>query len=169
MVSRRTALAAAWGTAGVLTTGIAGGAAYSATHRGGEPASKPSPSATSQAQRTGGRDGCGAQRRITARALHGEFVIATRRGDRDVAIQRGKITAISPTMLHVTSKDNVDRSYRLDQSTRIWLNRHRVVAGKLARGDQAFVVTSPQQGTHTAGLVVARTANSSSGGRRACG
>lgn len=142
-------IAAATTAAGVLVLG--GGVAYAAA-TGAHPGAPRASGQSAHAGPNGHR-----HRPLLRRVVHGTVTVRTRKGFRTIEVQRGTVTAASPTRLTVTSPDKVTRTYTMNGGTRVRLNRQTSDREHVAKGQRAFVVTSPQDGTSVAKRVVLRT------------
>ena len=124
--ARRTATVAT----GVVIAVAAGGAAWAASGTDGATASPSaaspdaSPSASPGEDRTptygegrGRFGGGGPHGRGLGGVLHGEAVVPDGEAYREVAFQRGTVSAVGPTSLTVNSEDGFSRTYVLDDET----------------------------------------------------
>lgn len=155
---QRWKLITAAGTAvGVVVLG--GGVAYgAATGSGTSVAStaahaSPQPSNGKSAQNPNGHP----RRPLLRRAVHGTVTVRTPKGYRTIQEQRGTVTSASPTKLTVTSPDKVTRTYTMNADTRVRLNKQKSDRDHVAKGQHAYVITSPKAGTSVAKRVVLRT------------
>lgn len=151
---QRWKLIAAGGTAaGVVVLG--GGVAYGAATGPSTPAAQVSQQAAS-AKAT--QNPNGHQRRpLLRRAVHGTVTVRTKKGFKTIKEQRGTVTAASATRLTVTSPDKVTQTYTMNGATRVRLNKQKSDRSHVAKGQHAFVVTSPKAGPSVAKRVVLRT------------
>jgi hypothetical protein len=106
---------------------------------------------------------------LLRRTLHGRFVVRTKPGHTaTVDIQRGAITAVSPTSLTLTSSDGVAETYVLTGKTKIRSHGRAFPAGQLAVGDRGLVVAIETDGSKVArairGVHVPKGSTSSSTG-----
>lgn len=141
-------ITAATTAAGVLVLG--GGVAYGAAT--GASAAAPQASGQHAQARPNGHG----HRPLLRRAVHGTVTVRTRKGFRTITVQRGTVTSASATRLTVTSPDKVTRTYTMNGDTRVRLNRQKSDRDHVAKGQRAFVVTSPKDGTSVAKRVVLR-------------
>ena len=142
---------AVWATAGILGAGMAGGLTYAAVST---PAAASSDlgaavdsTIASQAADNGTGTGMGTRMRMGRHGLlgrieHGQLTLQTRKGDRTVDLQRGTVTAVSPTSISVTSPDKFAGVYTVDSSTKVRTRAGLVSISSVHQGDQVFVVAS---------------------------
>jgi len=89
-------------------------------------------------------------------ALHGEFVAPDGNdGFRTIAMQRGEVTAVSPTAITVKSDDGFSKKYAVDENTIV--NSGRDGIGTVKNGDTVMVTALVDGGTAKAMRVVDRT------------
>jgi hypothetical protein len=140
------------GAAGLTATLVAAGGLYAAT-ASAEPA--PAAGLVSAAERAGeprAKDGAakrhGKDRRLRGRrviGLHGETTVRRQGEFVVVRFQRGQVTEASATALTVRSADGATWKWTLDDATRVRRHGEKSEAGKLAKGDWAFVA-GPKDG-----------------------
>ena len=143
---------AIWATTGIIGAGVAGGLTYAAVST---PAGASSDlgtavdgalnAATTPAPDGGARAGMGAhmgRRGLLNRLEHGELTLRTRQGDRTVDLQRGVVSAVSPTSISVTSPDSFAGTYSVDATTKVRTRNGLVSISAVHTGDQVFVVAS---------------------------
>jgi hypothetical protein len=141
-----------WAATGIIGAGVAGGLTYAAV---ATPAAASSdlgsavdsamsavaPGDAGQPGHMGMRMGMGRHAMLN-RIEHGELTLKTRNGDRTVDLQRGTVSAVSPTSISVTSADKFPGTYAVDSATKV---RTRSGLGSISSvhvGDQVFVVAS---------------------------
>jgi hypothetical protein len=125
---------AAWTTAAALAAVTVGGVAYSASADSGATASPTSaPSGTAGKQPRGG---------LLRHLEHGQLTV--RVGGRDVVrdVQRGTVSAVSPSSVSVTSLDGFRATYAVDGSTKVRKNRAAASIGDVHDGDHVQVVAT---------------------------
>lgn len=66
---------------------------------------------------------------------HGEFVAHRKAGDVTVDVQRGVVTAVTPTSITLRSRDGFTQTYALDASTTIRKDKQPATVGQIALGD----------------------------------
>ena len=81
-------------------------------------------------------------------ALHGELVVPDGTGYKTVDVQRGEVTAVTPTSLTVVSKDHFSKTYVLTPATVIRAGRGTVAT--LNVGDKVGVLATVTGTTATA-------------------
>jgi hypothetical protein len=158
-ISRTAALAAA----GIVGTGVIGGVTYSAvsapatasaadlgaavdTALGGQAGVGPV-AAGGAGDAAGPAAGAGARERFGGRALlrrleHGTLTLQTRAGDKTVDLQRGTVSAVSPTSISVRSHDGFAAVYAVTSATRVRTAAGVVTIGSVHQGDTVFVIAS---------------------------
>lgn len=150
---QRWKLIAAGGTAaGVVVLG--GGVAYGAATGASTSATQASPQAAN-AKATQNANGH-KRRPLLRRTVHGTVTVRTRKGFKTVKVQRGTVTSASATRLTVTSPDKVTQTYTMNADTRVRLNKQQSDRSHVAKGQHAYVITSPQAGTSVAKRVIVR-------------
>lgn len=115
----------------------------------------PAPSG-SPAAGTGSKAGHarGIRRELRRNVLHGQVVVRTKEGTQTVAVQRGQITAVSPTSLTVKSTDGFSQTWQLGKDTRVRVDKKKSDAAALKVNQQVGVAGTASGGTSTAKLVV---------------
>lgn len=140
-----------WAATGIIGAGVAGGLTYAAVSAPAVASSdlgsavdnalnaaSPDPGAGDHA---GMRRGMG-RRGLLNRIEHGELTLQTRQGDRTVDLQRGVVSAVSPTSISVTSPDKFAGTYTVDSSTKVRTRSGLVSISAVHTGDQVFVVAT---------------------------
>jgi hypothetical protein len=143
--------AAVWAATGIAGAGVAGGLTYAAVATPAAAASdlvsavdNAMSAAAPGAGRAGGMGmhmGMG-RRALLNRIEHGELTLRTRNGDRTVDLQRGTVSAVSPTSISVTSADKFPGTYTVDSATKVRTRSGLVSISAVHVGDQVFVVAS---------------------------
>ena len=152
-----------WAATGIIGAGVAGGLTYAAVATpagassdlgsavdGALNAATPDPGngAGLGARARGMGNGMGmsmGRRGLLNRIEHGELTLRTRQGDRTVDLQRGVVSAVSPTSISVTSPDKFAGTYTVDTSTKVRTRSGLVSISAVHTGDQVFVVASGGQ------------------------
>lgn len=140
--------AAVWAATGIIGTGVAGGLTYAAVSAPAAASSNIGAAAdnvVSAAQPSAGghRAGAGLGRRgLLAHLEHGQLTLRVKNGDRTVDLQRGTVTAVTPTSISVLSPDKFPGSYTVDSSTKVRTRSGLVSISSVHTGDQVFVVAS---------------------------
>jgi hypothetical protein len=125
---------------GVVGSGVVGGLTYAAV-------SSPAAASTSAGSANSAPvaapfahrfDRGGMFRRIE----HGQLTLQTRTGDRTVDLQRGKVTAVSPTSISVESPDGFTATYAVTSATKVRVARTLGSIAGVHDGDRVFVVAS---------------------------
>ena len=150
----RISKAAAIAASGIVGAGVAGGLTYAAVSAPAGASSnlgaaadnvisaaQASPDAAGgfAADRTGGRMG---RRGLLAHLEHGQLTLRVKGGDRTVDLQRGTVSAVTPTSISVTSPDNFPGTYTVDSSTKVRTRSGLVSFSSVHKGDTVFVVAS---------------------------
>ena len=153
----RTNKPAIWAATAIIGTGVAGGLTYAAVATPATASSDlgsavdsalsaatPDPgNGASAGLAAGGRRGMAMGRRgLLNRIEHGELTLRTKQGDRTVDLQRGVVSAVSPTSISVTSADKFPGTYTVDSSTKVRTRNGLVSISAVHTGDQVFVVAS---------------------------
>jgi hypothetical protein len=141
---------AAGSGAGVLLLG--GGVAYASTTGTSTATNAAAPTAKPGVKHPGARQ----TRPLIRRAVHGTFTVRTKKGFRTVAVQRGSVTGVSGSTVTVTSRDKQARRYTVNGDTRVRLDKKKSDRSHIATGLRAYVITSPQDGTSVARVIVLR-------------
>ena len=142
--------AAIWAATGIIGAGVAGGLTYAAVATPatasanlGSAVDSALNAATPDPGTGTGRHGLGMGRRGLLKHLeHGELTLQTKKGDRTVDLQRGVVSAVSPTSISVTSPDKFAGTYAVDASTKVRTHGGLVSISAVHTGDQVFVVAS---------------------------
>jgi hypothetical protein len=90
------------------------------------------------------------------RAMHGQITVASRKGPKTIACERGTGQSVSGGALIVEAADGVTWTWQVGTDTRIFLARHRAGAGVLAAGQRVAVVGLVTGGTDQARRVLIR-------------
>lgn len=141
-----------WAATGIIGAGVAGGLTYAAVSTPAAASSDLGSAVDSAlASGTGADTGTGTgthlrmgMRRhgLLNRIEHGELTVRTRQGDRTVDLQRGVVSAVSPTSISVTSPDKFAGTYTVDSSTKVRTSSGLMSISAVHTGDQVFVVAS---------------------------
>jgi hypothetical protein len=119
----------------------------------GEPVVDPSPSASSPAKNR--RNGLPLRRRLLRRnTLHGEFVVATKNGQKTVDVQRGAVTAIDDKTMTVKSTDGFTLTWTFGSPIHVLEHRTTVQPSAVKVGTQLGVAGTKSGATTTATLIV---------------
>jgi len=147
--------------AGAATASLlAGGAAYAST------TSPPAPNAAAKhAQRHHGHH----RRGLAARAVHGEFAVHDKGGDRVLDVQRGQVTAVTPAgsgtagMVTLKSVDGFFATYSFTPTSHVRNNGSKASPSSVKVGEFARVLAVKNGGTDSVRGLVARTAHAKAG------
>jgi hypothetical protein len=139
----KSAIAAA---AGIVGAGAIAGVAYAAvstpaTASGNVsgPADSTVAAATGQPGATAGTAGLG-RRALLNRLEHGELTLRTKKGDVTVDVQRGTVTAVSPTSITVKSLDGYTHSYAVTSATKVRVGKQRGAISGVHAQDKVLLV-----------------------------
>jgi hypothetical protein len=141
---------AVWAATGIIGAGVAGGLTYAAVATPAaassdlgssvdgalNAAATPAPGARARAGMGMGRRG------LLNRVEHGELTVRTKQSDRTVDLQRGVVSAVSPTSISVTSPDKFAGTYTVDSSTKVRTRSGLVSISSVHTGDQVLVVAT---------------------------
>ena len=95
-----------------------------------------------------------AERRFLGRnVLHGQITVQTKSGVRTIVVQRGTVTAVSPTTVEVRSTDGYTLTWTFGANLRIVENRHKVGPTALENG-QTIGVAGTQNGSAADGRLI---------------
>lgn len=130
-IARTTALA----TIGIVGSGVVGGLTYAAV-------SSPAAAAPSVAKQASVTEHAASRHghRWLSRLEHGEVTVQTRAGDRTLDLQRGTVTAVSPTSISVRSHDGFTAAYDVTAKTRVRTRGALTTIAKVHTGDIVLVV-----------------------------
>lgn len=128
----------------VALVGIGGGVAFATTGNGSStPAtltaattSTPSTSAPATPRHRG----------PLARVEHGQLTVRTKTGTELIDLQRGQVTAVSPTSITVKSEDGFSATYAVDSATKVRKAGQPSAIGSVADGDNVVIAA-----VHSAG------------------
>lgn len=145
------------GAAVVALVGIGGGVAF-ATSGGG---STPNSTLTAATTSTPSTPSSGAStpadgpskhkhRGLLARAEHGQVTVRTKTGTEVLDLQRGLVTAVSPTSITVKSQDGFTTTYVVSSTTKVRKNKQASAIGSVANGDSVEIVAIHSGNTDTA-------------------
>lgn len=101
---------------------------------------------------------------LLRRAVHGQVTLRTRAGYTTVDFRKGKVTAVSPTSITLTSRDGTTGTFAIGSQTHVRVDRHRASASEIKTGDRALVVAVQSANGTTARLVVARSPKQTTSG-----
>ena len=136
---------ALWASTGILGAGIAGGLTYAAVSTPAVASSSAGTSVDAALSASGPAQGDHmrmGRRGLLNRLEHGQLTLQTKQGDRTVDLQRGVVSAVSPTSISVTSPDNFAGTYSVDSSTKVRTRAGVVSISNVHQGDHVFVVAT---------------------------
>jgi hypothetical protein len=134
--------ASVWAATGFIGAGVAGGLTYAAVSTPAVPSSDVDAAvdnATSAAQPAA--RGLG-RRGMLARLEHGQLTLRVKSGDRTVDLQRGTVTAVSPTAISVTSPDKFHGDYTVSSATKVRTGAGLAGISAVHQGDTVLVVAT---------------------------
>ena len=145
--------AAVWAATGIIGAGVAGGLTYAAvaTPAGASASLGSAVDNALTATTPGPGDAAGPDRRgrmgmgrhgLLNRIEHGQLTLQTRTGDRTVDLQRGVVSAVSPTSISVTSPDKFSGTYTVDSSTKVRTRTGLVAISAVHAGEKVFVIAT---------------------------
>jgi len=92
------------------------------------------------------------------RLQHGQFTVTAPNGGEEIVnVQRGKVTAVSPTSLTVASTDGFSATYKVDTSSKVERDNKAATIGDVRTGDQVFVAAVKSGTTDTAKHIIVST------------
>jgi len=144
---------AAWATAGVVGAGAIGGITYAALATPAAASSQQigaaadgvlsSVDAGTPQPGAGARGGARLGRRALLQRLeHGQLTLRLRGGTKTVDLQRGTVTAVSPTSISVTSPDGFKDTYAVNGDTKVRTRSGLQSISVVHDKDTVFVVAS---------------------------
>jgi hypothetical protein len=143
--------AAVWAAIGFIGAGVAGGLTYAAVSAPAaassdvgaavDNATSADESAPAGMAGMAGHAGLG-HRGMLARLEHGQLTLRVKNGDRTVDLQRGTVTAVSPTSISVTSPDKFHGDYAVDSVTKVRTRDGLVGISAVHQGDAVLVVAT---------------------------
>src|SRR4051794_39985822 len=142
-----------WVATGFIGAGVAGGLTYAAvsTPAGASAdlgaaadniVSADQPSVEPGVGPAKGHLGGIGRRGLLAHLEHGQLTLQTKKGDRTVDLQRGIVSAVTPTSISVTSPDKFAGVYTVDSSTKVRTRAGLVGISSVHKGDKVFVVAT---------------------------
>jgi hypothetical protein len=148
--------------AGGIAVGLAlGGAGLAYAAGGGSSTSTPSASGTSSTTAPandrpdhpfkGGRFGIGALG-LGNRIVHGTITVRSGSGYKTVDVQNGQVTSVSSSSVTVKSSDGYTKTYAVIPATIV--NSQAGGISSVAKDDEVYVISTPQNGTDTAANIV---------------
>lgn len=143
------------GAAVVALVGIGGGVAFATSGSGSpSPYSTLTAATTTSTTSTSAAPADGPSRRkhhaLLDRAEHGQVTVRTKTGTEVIDLQRGLVTAVSPTSITVQSQDGFSATYVVDSSTKVRKTGQSSAIGNVASGDHVVIAAVHSGNTDTA-------------------
>ena len=134
------------GAAVVALIGIGGGVAFATSS--GSPTPNTLTAATTSTTPTSGANTPAKHkhRGLLARAEHGSVTVRTKTGTEVIDLQRGQVTAVSPTSISVRSQDGFSATYVVTSTTKVRKTGQQSAIGNVADGD-SVVIEAVHSGT----------------------
>jgi hypothetical protein len=133
------------GAAVVALVGIGGGVAFATSGSGSPtPVSSLMAATTATAPASGAdtpADGPAERKHhgLLDRTEHGQVTVRTKTGTEVIDLQRGQVTAVSPTSISVKSQDGFSATYVVDSTTKVRKSGQRSAIGNVANGDNVVI------------------------------
>jgi hypothetical protein len=139
-MTNRTKIALVAGTAVLALAGIGGGVAIASGTTTPAPAATTTAAAPAHPHRA---------RALLRRAEHGEVTVRTKKGDRVLDVQRGQVTAVSPTSVTVRSKDGFSAAYAVTSTSKVRGKKKPTTISAVHNGDRVLVIAVHDGSTTT--------------------
>ncbi|HEY4020255.1 MAG TPA: hypothetical protein VGM75_16300 [Pseudonocardiaceae bacterium] len=129
------------GAAVVALVGIGGGVAFATSGNGSSTPNSTLTAATSATAPATPSNGAAKRRHggLLDRAEHGQVTVRTKTGTEVVDLQRGQVTAVSPTSITVKSADGFTGTYVVDSTTKVSKTGQQSAIGSVANGDDVAI------------------------------
>ncbi len=141
------------GAAVVALIGIGGGVAF-ATSGSASPTPTTLTAATTSTGPARSTTSTGStahkHRGLLARTEHGQVTVRTKTGTEVIDLQRGQVSAVSPTSITVRSQDGFSATYVVDNTTKVRKTGQRSTIGSVADGDNVVIAAVHSGNTDTA-------------------
>jgi hypothetical protein len=135
-MTRRMKIGLVAGSAALALAGIGGGVAFAAGGSTTAPAAAPT--------------AAHAPARAHLRHVeHGELTVRTKHGAQVVDVQRGQVTAVSPTSVTIRSKDGFSATYVVGSTSKVRAARKAATISAVKAGDRVGVVAVRSGGVVT--------------------
>lgn len=140
------------GAAVVALIGIGGGVAFATSGSGSSTpaaltaATTPTSGANAPANGTTKHK----HRGLLDRAEHGSVTVKTKTGTEVIDVQRGTVTAVSPTSITVKSQDGFTATYVVDSTTKVRKTGQQSAIANVANGDEVAIAAVHSGSTDTA-------------------
>jgi hypothetical protein len=140
------------GAAVVALVGIGGGVAFAISGSGSPMPANTLTAATSTSAPATPKDGPAKHKHkgLLDRAEHGQVTVRTKTGTEVVDLQRGQVTAVSPTSITVKSADGFTGTYVVDSTTKVSKTGQSSAIGNVANGDNVVIAATHTGNTDTA-------------------
>jgi hypothetical protein len=141
------------GAAVVALIGIGGGVAFATSGSG---SSTPISTLTAATTPTSGSntpaDGPSKRKHhgLLDRAEHGQVTVRTKTGTEVIDLQRGLVTAVSPTSITVKSQDGFSATYVVTSTTKVRKTGQQSAIANVANGDNVVIAAVQSGNTGTA-------------------
>jgi hypothetical protein len=93
---------------------------------------------------------------LARRALHGQITVATKKGPRTIAFERGTVQSLSGSSVIVKAADGTAWTWQVGKATLVIKAGQRVGSSALAAGQRVFVIGQVRGGSDDARRVVIR-------------
>ncbi|HEY4453633.1 MAG TPA: hypothetical protein VGN81_04910 [Pseudonocardiaceae bacterium] len=141
------------GAAVVALIGIGGGVAFATSGSG---SSTPTSTLTAATTPTSGTntpaDGPSKRKHhgLLDRAEHGQVTVRAKTGTEVIDLQRGLVTAVSPTSITVKSQDGFSATYVVNSTTKVRKTGQQSAIANVANGDNVVIAAIHSGSTDTA-------------------
>ena len=142
-MSRRIRTVVVVAAAALTIGGIAGGVAYAVGDSGSTPAITTAALATAPS----GTNAAAAPKHkhpLLSRVEHGEATLRTKTGTEVVDVQRGTVTAVTPTSVTVRSQDGFTATYTVTSASKVRKDKQTSSISAVAVNDKVEVVAAKQ-------------------------
>jgi hypothetical protein len=139
------------GAAVVALIGIGGGVAF-ATSGSSTPTSTLTAATTPTSGSNTPTDGPSKRKHhgLLDRAEHGQVTVRAKTGTEVIDLQRGLVTAVSPTSITVKSQDGFSATYVVNSTTKVRKTGQQSAIGNVANGDNVVIAAIHSGTTDTA-------------------
>jgi hypothetical protein len=139
------------GTTVLALAGIGTGAAFAASSDSTTTAAAPSTSSPTTNGTTGSSTGSTAKHKAKSlwqRTEHGEVTL---RGKKNIVldVQRGQVSAVTPTTVTVKSTDGFTATYTIATTSKVCKDKQASTVSNVVTGDHVTVVAQKENGTDT--------------------
>jgi hypothetical protein len=142
---KRTKTALVTGAAVLALAGIGGGVAYAATDTGTSTptlAASTSPSTSPATPKPKAHP-------LRSRVEHGQLTVRVKTGTKVVDVQRGQVTAVTPTSVTVRSQDGFSATYAVNSTSKIHKNKQTAAISGVVVGDRVRLAATHAGSTDT--------------------